>query len=349
MADNPTIIDALSATLVVEYGVEIDPNIVSKIAFDSPMFDRLMGLTPNPVRNFQKSAVFGVLTQAEFTGSGDKRGSFPVGGDPGGLKVARDLKAIAKKSYGASGGLKDVDIIASSMGIAPHSLEGTRYRDDAEFLINLLYVRTRQAIDYGIVKGDKTTYPTDFDGLETKVLAANGSQVLDLLGAAFSSDKLDELIVQMMLLGIYPTAIYCNPIAKKAIVRAYTSAGAFSVNVNTGEQEAVLGVWGNQVVTPAGVLPVIADRRFSVSGAAPTFTTDIFVATEVHEGEPILYLDWQVLPTALNLARVPGFYTSQVFAVWSHLCLVEKSDWYAQGKLDNVTVTYAPTPPTIKP
>jgi len=30
MAD-PTIIDALSATLVVQYGVEIDPNIVSKI------------------------------------------------------------------------------------------------------------------------------------------------------------------------------------------------------------------------------------------------------------------------------------------------------------------------------
>jgi len=347
--DNPQIIDALTATLVVQYGVEIDPNIVSKIPFDSPLFDRLMGLIGAPVRNFQKSAVFGVLTQAEFTGSGDKRGSFPVGGDPEGLKIARDLAAIAKKSYGASGGVKDVDIIASSMGIAPHALQGQKYRDDAEFLINLLYVRTRQAIDYGIVKGDSATYSTDMDGLETKVLAANGSQVLDMAGAAFSADKLDELIVQMMLLGIYPTAIYCNPIAKKAIVRAYTSDNAFAINVDTGEKNAVLGVWGNQVVTPAGVLPIIADRRFTVSGAAPTFTTDIFVATEIHEGEPILYLDWQVLPTALNLARVPGFYTSQVFAVWSHLTLVEKSEWFAQGKLKDLTVTYAPTPPTVIP
>jgi len=55
---------------------------------DSPLFDRLMGLPGNPHRNFQKAAVFGVLTCADFTGSGAKRGSFAVGGDPEGLKVS---------------------------------------------------------------------------------------------------------------------------------------------------------------------------------------------------------------------------------------------------------------------
>jgi hypothetical protein len=108
----------------------------------------------------------------------------------------------------------------------------------------------------------------------------------------------------------------------------------------------VLGHWAKSIMTPAGELPIIQDRRFTVSGTAPTFTGDIFVLTREHMGEPLLYLEWQVLPVALDLARVPGFYTSQVFAVWSHLVLVEKSDWFAQGKLDNVIVTYRPTPPT---
>ena len=36
-----TIISALTATLTFMYGVEIDPNVVSQIPFDSPMFDWL--------------------------------------------------------------------------------------------------------------------------------------------------------------------------------------------------------------------------------------------------------------------------------------------------------------------
>lgn len=349
MADDPTIIGALSATLVVTYGVEIDPNIVSKIPWDSPLFDRLMGLPGNPRRDFQEAAVFGVLTAADFTGSGQKRGSFPIGGDPPGLKISREMKSITKKSYGALGGAKDVHIIASSMGIAPHMLEGQRFRDDAEFLLNLLYVRTRQAIDWGIVRGDKATYPDDFDGLETQVIAGNGSQILAAAGGTSVKDYIDQLCMLMMLQGITPTAITANPIFIKAIVDAFASQGQLAINVAAGQEDAVLGLWAKRIVTPAGILPLIGDKRFTISGSAPTFTGDVFLLTEVHEGEPILYLDWQVMPTALNLARVPGFYTSQVFAVWSHLCLVEKSDWYAQGRITDVTTTFTPTPPTIKP
>ncbi len=350
MADEPTIIDAISATLAITYGVEIDPNIVSQIPFDSPILDRLMGLPGNPVRKFQQAATFGVLTAAEFTASG--RGSFKAGGDPPGLGVDRDLKSVTKKSYGASAGIKDIDIIASQMGVAPHAVDGQRYRDDAEFLLNLLYVRTRQAIDYGLVKGDEASYPNDFDGLETKVLAANGSQVIDMAGLDFKTygiAYLNSLIVQMMIKGIYPTAIYCNPVAKDGIIQAYASQSQLSINVSAGREDAVLGLYGDRIVTPAGILEVIGDKRFTVSGEAPTFTTDIFVATEMHNGELILYPEWQVLPVALNLARVPGFYTSQVFAVWSHLCLVDKSDWYAQGRLPNATFTYYGETPTVKP
>ena len=349
MADDPTIIGSIGATLAIEYGVEIDPNVVSQIPFDSPMFDYLEAGAGAPRRKLGKAATFGILTAADFTGSND--GTFACGGDPPGLTTDRELKAIAKKCYGALAGVKDVDIVASSMGIAPHSVSGLdavsiKYRDDAEFLLNVLYVRTRQAIDWGIIRGNTGTNTNSFDGLEYMVTAANSSQVLAVSGA-FAKGDLDELIIQMMMKGIYPTAIACNPIMLSTLIDTYTGSGSqVSINMNMGDEDVALGYWAKRIVTPAGILPIIQDRRFSVSGTAPTFTGDIFVLTRDHMGEYILGLEWQVMPSALDLARVPGFYTSQVFAVWSSLTLVEKADWFAQGRLTDVVVTYAPTPPT---
>ena len=352
MATDPTIIGSIGATIAVEYGVEIDPNVVSQIPFDSPMFDYLEGGPGAPRRKLGKAAVFGILSAADFTASND--GSFACGGDPPGLSTDRELKAVAKKCYGALAGIKDVDIIASSMGIAPHSVSGLDavsipYRDDAEFLLNVLYVRTRQAIDWSIIRGNAGTNTNHFSGLETQVTTANGSQVLSVAGA-FAKGHLDELIIQMMLKGIYPTAIACNPIMLSTLIDTYTGSGSnVSINMNMGEEDVALGYWAKRIVTPAGILPIVSDRRFSVSGTAPTFTGDIFVLTREHMGEYILGLEWQVMPSALDLARVPGFYTSQVFSVWSSLTLVEKSDWFAQGRLEDVVVTYRPTPPTATP
>lgn len=352
MADSPTIIASLNATLAFDYGVEIDPTLVSKIPFESPLFDRLMGVAN--VRNNQLAAIYGLLTAADFSASGD--GSFTPGGDPPYLTFDRELKSIPKKSYGSAGGLKDINIIASSMGITPHRLAGSglaagneRFANDAELLINLLYIRARQAIDWATIRGRVAGNPNNFDGLETKVTAGNGSQVIDMAGLAFDGDYLNEAIINMMAKGITPTALYCNPIFKPAIYNYYTKQTSTRINVVMGEQNQNVGVWGNEVVTPAGLLPIVADRRFTISGTAPTFTGDIFIATEFFEGVPVLYYDWQVPLTALDLARVPGFYTSQVFAVWSHLVLVEKSDWFAQGRLKDVTATYRPTFPTQAP
>jgi len=344
-----TIIDSLSATLTFDYGVEIDPTIVSTIPFDSPLFDYLEAGPGAPHKSLGTAAVYALLTAAEFTSSGD--GSFTIGGDPPGLTTDRSVESVTKKSYGASGGLTDVDIIASTMGIAPHEVDKLgKYRSDAEFLLNLLYVRTRQAWDYGLIRGNTGTNSRNIDGLEYMVTALNGSQVLEVDGT-YTKAKLDELIIQMMMQGITPTAIACNPICLSSLVKAYTTDTGtnVSINMDQGTPKQTLGYWVDGIVTPAGRLPIVSDRRFTVEGTAPTFTADIFVLTRDHEGEQILYLDWQVLPTALNLARVPGFYTSRVFAVWSHAALVEKSDWWAQGRLNDVVITYSPTPPTVTP
>jgi len=347
----PSIISSLNATLAVTYGVEIDPNIVSQIPFDSPIYDYLEGAPGAPRKKLGQAAVFGLLTAASFTSSTHNNGAFAAGGCPPDITTTRSLHSLTKKSYGAMAGVKDIDIIASSMGIAPHGVSGLddvsiKYRDDAEFLLNLLYVRTRQAVDWAAVRGNSTTDANSFDGLETMVTAANGSQVLNMAGAAFSKAYLDELIVQMMIQGIIPTAIACNPIMFSSIINAYTGGGSqVSINMNMGDTGAV-GYWADSVITPAGKLPLIGDRRFTTSGAAPTFTSDIFILTREHAGEPILFFEWQVLPTAIDIGRWQNYCTSQLFAVWSHLVLVEKSNWFAQGRLQNCTVTYRPTPPT---
>ena len=350
MATPQTIIDSLSATLAFEYGVEIDPTIVSQVPFDSPIYDYLESAPGAPRRSLGKAAVYALLTAADFTASSD--GSFAAGGDPPGISTTRSMASVTKKSYGAQAGIKDVDIIASRLAVAPHAVDklGT-YRDDAEFLLNLLYVRTRQALDWAIIRGNSNTDANNFDGLEYKVTAANGSQVYAMAGASFAKAYLDELIIQMMMKGIVPTAIACNPIMLSSLVQAYTTDTGtnVSINMNQGNQAQDLGYWVGGIITPAGRLPVITDRRFTVSGTAPSFTGDIFLLTREHEGEPVLYLDWQVMPTALDLARFSNYLTSQVFAIWSHLALVEKSGWFAQGRMTDVTVSYAPTPDTPTP
>lgn len=339
-----TIINALTAALTFDYGVEIDPNVVSQIPFDSPMFDWLEAGPGAPHRDLSKAATYAVLSAAAFSTGTD--GSFACGGDPPDISTTRAVTAVPKKCYGAQSGIKDVDIIASRMGIAPHSLDGEGYRDDAELLLNMLYVRTRQAIDWAIIRGDIATV-TNFDGLEKMVTALNGSEVLTVSGA-YTKSALDELVIQMMMKGVVPQAICCNPIVLSSLTQAYTSGGTnVDINMNMGDGKATLGYWVGDVVTPAGILPIVTDRRFTVSGSAGSFTADIFVLTREHMGEQILKLQWQVLPTALDLARLIGYYTSQIFAVWSNLCLVEKSDWFAQGKLEDVVITYAPTPATV--
>ncbi len=166
-----TIIDSLSATLAFNYGVEIDPNVVSTIPFDSPLFDYLEAGAGAPHRSLSQAAVYALLTAADFTSSAD--GSFAAGGDPPGLSTTRSIESVTKKSYGNQSGIKDIDIIASQMGIAPHALDGQRYRDDAEFLLNLLYVRTRMALDWAIIRGDVDTDANNFNGLEDQPPAEN--------------------------------------------------------------------------------------------------------------------------------------------------------------------------------
>ena len=340
MAVDPTILSALSVDIATEYGVVIDPQMVDvKLDVNTPIFDRIFGLRPNFV-NVRLAAVFGVYDSLAWATGGTP--SFAAGGDPYAVELARSLDSVVKKSYGGSAGVKDVDNLASTMPGAPISLNTTAFRNDAEMLLQFLYTYTRRGINMDTVVGNKAVATTAFDGLETLVTSATSNFVLDAGGSAFDPGMLDELTLQMMVKGVYPTAIYCNPIIHKAISDAYQDRTGVSISMPDTNNAVGAGLWVSRVVTPAGILPNISDPFFSIDGtAAPTYTSNVYVMVERHAGVPLLYYEWSVLPTAVPLSKVMGRgrATSTELAVWAHLALVERTGGWAHGIIEDVAIT----------
>lgn len=346
---DPTIISALEASLTYQYGIMVSPETVTRYMFDSPILDRLRSLGPDVVEP-SKAATFSILTAADFTGSG-AGAAFAAGGDPYSINPTRTMTSITKKSYGASGGVKDIDVIASAQPGAPISLNTDKFANDAEMLLELLYRRTLQGIDYDMILGDSSADANSIDGLEYKVDSTNSGFYLDRAGATLTAGMINQHVSFMMAGGAagkghgpIPTAIYCHPIVHKAIVDAYEDRTKASVNINDG-QETALGLWATSVVTPAGLLPIVSDPRFTVTSDGTNVTGDIFFAVEHHNGVRILYPEWMLLPTAIDLSKVMGRgrATSSEFAIWCHLALVERTNWWAQGRLANIAFTFDQT------
>lgn len=347
---DPQIMSALSASLTVQYGITIAPETVTRYKFDSPLYDRLMSLQPRPRVKPDKAAVYSVLTAADFTGTGGGA-AFAAGNDPYSINPQRSMHSVTKKSYGASGGVKDIDVIASTMPGAPISINQDAFADDAEMLLNLLYRRTLMGIDYDMVKGDSSADANALDGMETKVVSGTSGFYIDKAGTTLSAGMVNEFIAWMMAGGTaprgggpIPTAIYCHPVIHLGIVNAYEDRTKASINIVDGKQ-GVLGLWATRVVTPAGEIEIVSDPRFTVTSDGTSVTGDVFFAVEFHNGVQILYPEWQVLPTAIPLGKVMGRgrATSTELAVWSHLVLVDRTNWWAQGRMANVVVAFTPS------
>jgi hypothetical protein len=232
-AVDPNLLSALSASLTVQYGVTIAPETVSKIQLNAPLLERLRSLGRDEVKP-DKAATFAILTAAAFSGNSSNKAAFAVGGDPNSINPQRELKSVTKKSYGASGGVKDVDVIASTMPGAPISINRDKFADDAEMLLNLLYAITLQGIDEDIVNGDATSDSNEFDGLETKVIGGTSGFYIDNAGQTLGTAMINQHVAWMMSRGVYPTAIYCNPIIHYAIVEAFGDRTKASINIVDG-------------------------------------------------------------------------------------------------------------------
>jgi len=346
---DPAIMSALSASLTVQYGITIAEETVALWGMKAPLYQRLMTLGPATIRP-DAAAVYSILTAADFTGSG-AGAAFAAGGDPYSINPTRAMYAVTKKSYGASGGVKDVDVIASTMPGAPISINTDKFADDAEMLLALLLQRTLMGIDYDIIHGSVAADANAFDGIETKVVSGTSGFYKDKAGATLTAGLINEHIAWMMAGGSspkgngpIPTAIYCHPVMHLGIVNAYESRTLASINITDGKT-GTLGLWATSIVTPAGEIPIISDNRFTITSDGTSVTGDIFFAVENHNGVRILYPEWQVYPTAVPLGKVMGRgrTTSTELAVWSHLCLVERTNWWAQGRMANLKVSFTPT------
>lgn len=339
MAVDPTILSALTVDIATEYGVVIDPEMLDvKLDLETPVFDRIFGLRPNFL-HVRPAALYGVYDTIAWTTGGTP--SFPAGGDPYSVELGRSLDSVVKKSYGGSAGVKDVDNLASTMPGAPISINAESFRNDAAILLEFLYLYTRRGINRDTVIGNSTSTPTAFDGIETLITSSSSNFVLDASSTEFEPGMVDELTLQMMARGVYPTALYCNPIIHKAISDAYQGRTGVQIQMPDANNATAAGLWVSRIVTPAGVLPVVSDPFFTITETEGTYTGSVYVMVERHAGVPLLYYEWAVLPTAIPLAKVMGRgrATSTELAVWAHLCLVERTGGWAHGIIQNVAIT----------
>lgn len=342
MAIDPTLLSGLTVNIATEYGVVIDPEMVdATIDVATPVMDRIELVRPNFVKN-RPAAIFGTLDSLDWDTGG--KASFTVGGDPYDIAMSRSLDSIVKKSYGGSAGIADVDNISSAMPGAPISINRENFANDAAMLLNLLYVWTRRGIDRDTVLGDTGTDAESFDGLETLITSAtvDSSFYIDADGAAFDPGMVNEAVLQMMVKGVYPTALYCNPVIHMAISNAYEGRSGVQISMPDANNNLDAGVWVTRITTPAGTLPIVSDPFFTIDDAtAPTYTGDIRLMTERHAGVPLVYYEWQVPLSAIPLSKVMGRgrATSTEMAIWGHLALVERTGGAAHGLIENVAVT----------
>jgi hypothetical protein len=300
------------------YAAPIDPNIVSRVPIDAPISDRLQKYRR---QDNSLAAVFTMLTALNFSAS--ETGCFTEGMCPPDLSPDKEKCAVVKKSMGWKAGLTDVALTATigapRGGLVASQLDGKKFANEKALLVNLLYQSTRESEEWHIIRGNNTG--CELNGLETDVQCC-----CDLSCGSITKAFLDQQIMLMLAVGVKPTAVYAHPMIIDAINQAYMTVATYTYTQPQGSDQATLGVYGNKIVTPAGVLPLVSDHRFTMDNmGSGTFCGDIFIMTEMYRGQPVLYMHDQIPISYLDLARAIPYCTSEQFFVWQHTALVNRS------------------------
>jgi hypothetical protein len=300
------------------YAALIDPNILTRIPVDAPIADRL--------KKWRKqdnglAAIFVTLAALNLSDGAD--GTFSEGGCPPDLSPDKEQCVVLKHSLGFKAGLTDVALTATigrPQGLQATQLDGVKFANLKAEQVELLYVAARGAEEWQIIRGNNTG--NQWNGLETDVTCC-----CDLSNGSITKPFLDMQFMLMLAVGVRPTAIYAHPVIIDAINQAYMTTANYQFNLNQGSDQAVLGVYGNRIVTPAGVIPLISDHRFTIDTiGGGVFAGDIFIVTELYRGQPVLYLEDQIPWSYLDLARTQAFgCTSEQFFVWEHSTLVNRA------------------------
>jgi len=333
------------------WAAPIDPNIVTRIPIDNPIASRL--------EKFRKqdnslAAVFTMLTAINISAGED--GTFDECECPPDISPDKERCTVLKHPLGFKSGVCDMALTATlgapRGGLVASQLDGRRFANLKAELVELLYMAAKEAEEWQIVRG--SNIGNSWNGLETDILCC-----CDLSCGTITKAMLDQEIMLMLAVGVRPTAIYAHPIIIDAIAQAYMGVATYSYNANQGSADTVLGVYGTRIVTPAGVLPLVSDHRFTLDNeGGGVYCGDIFIVTEVYRGQPVLYLHDQIPWSYLDLARAIPNCTSEQFFIWEASCLVNRSCpdpsnvcWGLHKRICDVGVTVScttvPTPSVL--
>ena len=281
---------------------------MTRIPIDNPIVARL--------EKYRKqdnglAAVFSTLTAINLSAGQD--GTFDEGRCPPDISPDKEKCTVIKHSLGFKTGLTDVALTATlgapRGGLVASQLDGRKFANLKAELVELLYMSAKEAEEWQVIRGNNTG--NQWNGLETDILCC-----CDLSCGTITKAFLDQEIMMMLAVGVRPTAIYAHPIIIDAINQAYMTVGTYSFNAAQGSDQATLGIYGTRIVTPAGILPLVSDHRFTLDNAGSgVFCGDIFIVTELYRGQPVLYLNDQIPWSYLDLARADPYCTSEFFFV----------------------------------
>jgi len=244
---------------------------VTKLTYrQTPIRDRLMRKKGSGL-----AASWNVLTAK---GSGST--PFAEGGTPAEVNTSYARRSAIYKELGATKSITDKMLAAgqsfTDLEVLETEVAMREVIEDEESLI---------------ITGDATGSPIEFDGLVNLITTNVTDDANSALG--FRTDLLDAEIARLVNdQGVIPTAIYCSYGMKRAINQSL--AGDVRVNINQGATEGLTtGLDISFYQSMVGKLPIIG--TMAVPDDTTTYpgntVSDIYIVTEKHRGEDVLFLE----------------------------------------------------------
>lgn len=280
------------------------------------------------------------MTALEMSGDGaTNNGFFLKGGCPDTHTRSGTNQTITRMYLGDQATLTYEDIKHSmavagmqGLGISAISTQNRRVAiADAKAKEMLtMEINTVNNWDKALVKGNATTNPLEFDGIETWVTSANGARINADPTGQFDVEEFDQFLAAGCA---RPTHVFGHPMALRAIKYAYMSLGAtggtapiMQVVLNKDGSQMIPGYnLADQIDTSVGRITLVPDFRFTATQVQPDrFHTSVYALRLYHNGEPIVYKSSQTPLSFKDLAPGCTAISFEIYAVTAlvikHMC-----------------------------
>jgi len=279
------------------------------------------------------------MTGLDFTGAGVANdGFFLKGGCPDPHARTGENLSITRMYIGDQATLTYEDIKHSlavaqirGLGISAISTQNRRAAvSDAKAKEMLtMEINVLNNWDRALVKGNSTTNPLAFDGIETQVTNANGARINADPTGQFDVEEFDNFLAAGCARA---THIFGHPKAIREIKYAYMSLGAtggtqpiMQVVINKDGQMVPGFTLADSIDTAIGRIVLVPDFRFTTIQVQPDrFHSTVYPLRLYHNGEPLVYKSTQTPLSFKDLAPGCTAISFEIYAVTAlvikHMC-----------------------------